>query len=66
MASNMCTCKHCGKEFYVTCCKQYAYVRIVDGKKLYFCSYSCLKRYDETSPKTKKRNIVVSGYPNKK
>lgn len=40
-------CNICGKEFYIPDPKEWAYKRNDShGRKLYFCSYSCKRKWE--------------------
>ena len=34
-------CPHCGKEFYCINPREYTYVLVVNGNRVYYCCYTC-------------------------
>ncbi len=51
------TCKQCGKSFYIGMQQQWAYKRFnYLNKTTYFCSYSCMRKWDEKHPR--KKNLI--------
>ena len=44
-------CYVCGKIFW--CAREYVYKKVINRKREYFCSYSCMRKFEEEKRKQK-------------
>ena len=52
------TCPSCGKEFFVPLLDDWAYKRYrknITHDRIYLCSWSCLRKFDEANPNRRGR-----------
>ena len=55
-------CLECGKKFIVQSVDDYVYKRWCNGQDRYFCSWSCVRKWDaEREPKTLRRDRIIDG-----
>lgn len=52
------TCRICGKEFICWNPTKYSYKRPKRNDTIYFCSYKCLRKYDNGYPTLKYNKIA--------
>lgn len=49
------TCKNCGKKFYISDRREWAYKIHDDVSRKYFCSWSCLRNYEKEIEEAKRQ-----------
>lgn len=56
---DMKTCAECKSKFFVTDSDAWVYKKSYRGKRLVFCTYGCMRKWENSVPKKKKRKKAV-------